>query len=1732
MSKIELNVVALGDFSSVNSQLKLLQEQVIILQKGLAGVGVNTTLSKDLQNINTQFKQTMLSTGQFTASTVAMQTETANFGNALATGKLKLTDYYNIIKMRSSEAVTQFKALALEQTKLQKSIIMNDPTKTGILNVYTPTQIDKVANATKIAANEANLYAIAVNKGSQSLINFGKNTQWAGRQLTVGMSVPLMIFGQQATQVFNDVNVELTRLQRLYGEGLKPPSQTEINQISAQVTDLGKNVASSMGIAVKDTVQVAANFAAMGRQGQNLLDTTYQTQRLSKLGAVDATAATNTIVALQNVYKVSTNQLADAVNFLSDIQKQTTMTLGDMTEAIPRVGPIMQQLGGSYKDTAVMLVAMREAGIPAAQAANAVKSAIASLIAPTKGAVSAAQQFGISLDAVKNAGSPVQMIEKLQEGLKGLSPLAKEQVIDKIFGKFQFARVSALLANFGQIGSQTQNALKIAGATSAELANLANQEMKQATESPTAKYQRAIETFKADLIPVGQKIVEIATKLLSFGNAVAKVFNGLPGPLKAIASFLAIGTVMAGPIIMLTGLLANFAGFLIKGVFNIKQLITGGKTIGQLLTPEFIAAQNASKMFGTGIASNVGEIELLSKAIGDLTRNIEAMVSSMGMGTDIQSLSNIVGGVAQSEVRLYEQMKLPGFAKGGIISGPGTGTSDSIVARVSNGETILNAETTKKFYPIIQAMFNNKLPGFASGVLDFRKQNKSGGQGLTDLAHAADMSPMDQAAIISQHPGFQELNQSGLGTVEIIGKQVGIQGRSVNRQMGRDKAGVTPEALLKDMGQTGPMKFAEGAINGGMPASRLKDADMQRALVDLDVEVKKQIESLRDKNSHDKTYRIRNQDYYDAVGKAKDAIGKETSAHAELVARLDQANKSYGGFRTFFTDARSKLGDVITKLKGTIDGTMVKLKGESIGELKSKSVSGGGRSNVELINGALVGGKSVNGMSSNQYKANEEVAINAARNEVYNLTENLRNYIKDQGLEVAQFFGAGFNQGLIDTIPELRAVTERFGTTLPDELQSILEIASPSKVAMWIGKMFGQGLQVGVQETLPGLESVGQEAASKLTNAVEGPLMENGSFVNNTGLLGKIKGKLTTPEGKMNIQSKMAGSTALMMGGNALSGMLPKGSNVSNIAGDVSNMAGMGMMFGPWGAAAGAALGLVTGGIGALMKAEKEHEATVKASFTAASSSISMFGGTLITTTSNIVHFNDALEKSGITSKKSLSEIDQMSNAIGKLGKDDPTKVTANAIKGYSGYGPVVGTLKQFAAAQVAAGMDPKGVAKMVAAMLQYAGQTQYLKQALKEIVPATQSVGAAQQTLLSKLVAASGLTKAATRANHESWATNVYMIKSYKDLTASQQNLADGFGTVSMSMLNSNATSKDLIASMKALDKSGLDAYRSGILLAAKLKDMGQTDLANRFTTINGVINDTGKSMLIATAEADGLIKNLDKLALTKLIKDPKAMADLAAKIDKFNKDAAAAAAKQAAADAAAQAKKDAAAAAAAAAASAAAVFKGTTEEQQAKKILSAHKLDQDAVLKGLKDQLSQYQKQTAELQRIRDLDQQRADLNNQMKTALISGDFLGAANLGQAKSALQVDFNNTTIENKMQGQIDQVQLQADQFSQALSDLTDAISQGIKVLDPNIKAASKSSVLKPGPVSVGGAPSVITQNFVINGGDTQAIHTTVTAATAGAVKKQSPAGHKVSVTKIGKTPIKPVKSHTSTGNK
>ena len=56
-----------------------------------------------------------------------------------------------------------------------------------------------------------------------------------------------------------------------------------------------------------------------------------------------------------------------------------------------------------------------------------------------------------------------------------------------------------------------------------------------------------------------------------------------------------------------------------------------------------------------------------------------------------------------------------GFADGGPIRGAGTGRSDSILARVSNGEFIVNAASAAKHGAMLEAINADRMPRFADG---------------------------------------------------------------------------------------------------------------------------------------------------------------------------------------------------------------------------------------------------------------------------------------------------------------------------------------------------------------------------------------------------------------------------------------------------------------------------------------------------------------------------------------------------------------------------------------------------------------------------------------------------------------------------------------------------------------------------------------------------------------------------------------------------------------------------------------------------------------------------------------------------------------------------------------------------------------------------------------------------------------------------------------------------------
>jgi TP901 family phage tail tape measure protein len=776
-----------ADFSSAITQTRLLSRELSVLNNSF------NSLDKDARKVRDRFaevfKADVGNLGAFSAKTVDITSNMDNFGKSLDRNKLKLRDYAREAR-RAFQADSNSRKLAEDQVRRTKANLVEigmdaSGRRKGIL--VTPLKLDMSDMQTQIevARKQFSIFNRLVNDGATQLINWGKNTQWAGRQLTVGLTVPMTIFATTTIKAFNDVDRELTRFQKVYGSDLVGSTTEATNIIRQQVQALAVDIAGSYGIAAKETAGLAADLAATGLEGQKLLESIKQTTRLSVLGEIDRQDAMKTTLSLQNAFKMSTEELADSINFLNAVENQTSLSLQDLTEAIPKVGPVVRALGGDVKDLSVLMVAMKEGGINAAEGANALKSGLASLINPTKAGSAVAKQYGIDLESIveKNKGQLLPTVLEFQQSMQTLDDLGKAKIIEQLFGKYQFARISALFDNLNAAGSQTQQVIELMSASNSDLARIANSEIKTLTESASMRFQRSMEAIKAALLPVGEAIVNSVLPFMErFAGVLDKIVSfaqNLPGPIKSFIKSISGITLVAGPIIMMAGVLGNFAGYIIKGAMAFVNLgrIMRGLPVERfsLLDDTQIAAAKATDTVTISIEKQKSAMVGLNKLMMDYYMLVNKQASrTPGLFNQMPPTPTIGGSpVVPSGARTLPVIRRQ---SGGSAWVPGSGSGDKIPALLEPGEFVINRNAAKQYGGVLEDI-NNGVPRFATGgkmprkipipryrlgatglaALRLRRQQQSNASAVSNTSRLAELDTMSVAARPNNMTGMQAL---------------------------------------------------------------------------------------------------------------------------------------------------------------------------------------------------------------------------------------------------------------------------------------------------------------------------------------------------------------------------------------------------------------------------------------------------------------------------------------------------------------------------------------------------------------------------------------------------------------------------------------------------------------------------------------------------------------------------------------------------------------------------------------------------------------------------------------------------------------------------------------------------------------------------------------------------------------------------------------------------------------
>lgn len=620
------------EVSKLQTQFKLLDAQ---MHRKVFDLGMPVQQAQSqLRHLGQEFAAAAAQTGQWNTVQKRVNDQTVQFTENLIKQKVAMKDLKNARKSGLAQLAYE------EQLRLRSAKVSTlGRTEAGQFHaqMLIPAQADKALDTWQ---NKVGMAAAQMNSAATQMVNFGKNTQWAGRQLTVGFTVPLMAAGAATGYFAYNADKELTRIQKVYdtttNENLSNIEQQQVKerelaQLRVDGLTTAKDAAKQYGASMMDTLQTQGELAATGVKGDQLQRSTNETMRLATLGEMEYQTAVQATITLQSVFGQSSEDLTKTFNYMNAVENQTSLSMQDFATAIPIAAAPIKALGGDIKDLSLLMVAMKSRGVDAAEGANAIKSAFNRLNNAGKSVKELfSAKTGQDLDALiqSTGGELIPTLQALGKSVEGLDDLSRTQVLGKIFGTYQNTRITAMLAGMTEdvndLNSQVGRTLELSKSADSDLAAMAESEISRVTNSASGRLKRAIESIKVTMAEMGQPFLAMAATVLEATDKMLSALEALPGPVKTFLKFLTAGVAATGPIGMLVGLAYNLRGTFLKT----GSALVLAATKFQLLDRNTVLATKAAEVQETAMQKQIrttealaSSVEKLSMAFDDVTRS-------------------------------------------------------------------------------------------------------------------------------------------------------------------------------------------------------------------------------------------------------------------------------------------------------------------------------------------------------------------------------------------------------------------------------------------------------------------------------------------------------------------------------------------------------------------------------------------------------------------------------------------------------------------------------------------------------------------------------------------------------------------------------------------------------------------------------------------------------------------------------------------------------------------------------------------------------------------------------------------------------------------------------------------------------------------------------------------------------------------------------------------------------
>lgn len=340
--------------------------------------------------------------------------------------------------------------------------------------------------------------------GGMRLDRLGSQMQWLGRQIEYNFTLPLALAGAAAGKFALDNEAAFTRITKVYGDAAHGAQFYHAELQSLQKAFIA--LSNEFGISQADTLNIAADWAAAGASGLALAKSVQLTMKTMVLGEMDATTATQSLMAIQAQYGQTIGELSDTIDVLNMVENQTGISMQGLIDGFARTAGVARASGVSVRELAADLAALTPATGSAANAGNALKTIFSRLLSPTKDSAEVMKLMGVNTLAFSWQSATAQQRLLLMAGsFEKLSDAQKGFVSSIIASRYQVNRFEVLMKELTSSNGYYQKAL-------------------QSTSDKVAIYKQAQSELNAVLTSNPQRLKEIWTTLQ---NAAANIVQPL-----------------------------------------------------------------------------------------------------------------------------------------------------------------------------------------------------------------------------------------------------------------------------------------------------------------------------------------------------------------------------------------------------------------------------------------------------------------------------------------------------------------------------------------------------------------------------------------------------------------------------------------------------------------------------------------------------------------------------------------------------------------------------------------------------------------------------------------------------------------------------------------------------------------------------------------------------------------------------------------------------------------------------------------------------------------------------------------------------------------------------------------------------------------------------------------------------------------------------------------------------